>query len=408
MKKTRRQFLTTCARALALASLGPALTWEAVLARESPGKSEDPVLVAIHLVGGNDALNTLVPIQDSLYRKLRPQLALPVKSTPRLDSSHGLHPALEGLRGLYEEGKVAWVQGVGRPDHDRSHFRSSDLWQTAGDLQRKEGWLGLLADRHRLASVSVGETLSRALFARHQHAFAFNKEGFPEVPGGPVFHGAVQRMYSDSQAAAPVARALKHASIQLEEVVTTYRRKAQQVQLKRSFPGHDTGRKFELAARLLAAELPPRLLHLSVGDFDTHVNQAHRHEQQLRELDQSVTALFRELEHRGLNRRVVLFGYSEFGRRAEENASGGTDHGAGGLAFLLGGTVRGGLHGASPDLSSLRDGDLSHSTDYRELYASILAGHFGTGLKGELVPGFEPIKGLFSLRPVQGSFNPAR
>ncbi|MGE0488985.1 MAG: DUF1501 domain-containing protein [Vulcanimicrobiota bacterium] len=388
----RRTFIKTCAQALFLASLGPALTWERALASEQP---QDAILVAVHLQGGNDALNTLPPLGDPLYHRARPQLALSPRSTPTLAPGRGIHPSLSGLHHLYQEGKVAFVEGVGRPDHDRSHFRSIDIWQTAGNPTSADGWLGRLAERHDLTSVSVGDELAHALSAHRHQPLSFTGERMPEYPGGADFHASLARMYGE-QAGHGLRGAILESGRRLEEVVTDYREKTNQVKLPRFFGDNPTGRRFEMAARILAAGLPPRVLHLGVGSFDTHEDQANQQARQLAEVDTALSAFWQTMEEHGLGRRVLVFGYSEFGRRVEENATGGTDHGAGGMAFLLGGKVRGGLRGTAPDLASLRDGDLSHSVDYRRLYASILEGHFHHSDANSIVPGQAALPDLFA------------
>lgn len=379
----RRDFLRNCALGLTAAALGPALTWEPALA------AGDTVLVALHLVGGNDGLNTLIPVRDPLYQKLRPTLALTGKDVPRLTPEWGLHPALRQLRDL----PVTWVPGVGRPDHDRSHFRSSDLWQTAG-TGRREGWLGALARRHELASVSVGDGLSRALFGGEARALAFHGEEIPELPGDPAVQGALRRLYAGQADHGPVGEALAHSCRQLLSVVGEYRARCARIQLAERFPDNRTGQRLELVARLLAAGLPPRLFHVAVGDFDTHENQLQRQRDALTELDEALGAFWREVQRLGMGRRVLVLGYTEFGRRVQENASGGTDHGAGGLAFLLGGRATSRIHGELPDLARLRDGDLAHQVDYRSLYATVLERHFRAGAARELWPDCSPVAGL--------------
>ncbi len=391
----RRSFLKACANTLLLAALGPALTWEKALA-QTPRGQDDPILVALHLAGGNDALNTLAPVKDKLYRRARPNLALPAHSTPTLEEGWALHPSLQGLHRIYENGQVAFVQGVGRPDHDRSHFRSTDIWQTAGNPEQSEGWLGLLSDRHQLASVSVGDSLARALYSERHGALSFGGETVPSYPGNRSLHEAIRRMYGQDEVAEAARAALLDSGQRLEEVVVDYRQKAQAVQLKHGFGNHLTGKRLALAARILAAQLPPRVVHVSVGSFDTHEAQAGQQARELRQLDEALTAFWGEMKHRGLDKRVVVFGYSEFGRRVEENLSGGTDHGAGGLAFFLGQKIQGGLYGTPPDLANLRDGDLPHSVDYRQLYATVLEGHFDQASAQAIVPGHQPLPGLFA------------
>lgn len=391
---SRRNFLKYCAQGLALAALGPSLTWEKAMA--TPAAAGDPILVVLHLTGGNDALNTLVPYRDPLYKKARPNLALPERNLLTLEDGWGLHPSLAQLRQLYDEGRLAFINSVGRPDHDRSHFRSSDLWHTAGAVSEDQGWLGRLADQDTLTSVSIGDTLARALFAKEQRALAFNGEGFPEFPGSDKLHASVRRMYARVEERHQVQRSLKKAAGHLEEVMVDYRRRTQEVKLGHYFADNQAGKRLELAARLLAAGLPPRLLHVSCGQFDTHDEQLGQHQRQLHEVDQALGSFWKVMQDYGLDKRVVVMGYSEFGRRVEENATGGTDHGAGGLAFLLGGSVQGGIFGDKPDLSKLRDGDLPHTVDYRSLYATTLAGHLGKPAAEAVVPDHRPIEGVFA------------
>ncbi len=337
------------------------------------------VLVVLQLSGGNDGLNTVVPHRQDQYYSQRPSLAIRRNRLHKLDDDHGLHPNLRELAELFEQGQLACVQGVGYPQPDRSHFRSMEVWHTADPFgpPGRTGWLGRLADQVAgqgtglLPAVHVGSG-ALPLAMRGEQIFA------PTVRDAQAF-----RLHSDSEEISRARGDLLGASSGgvelnfLRQAASTTYTAAQQVQefARRGspidYPGSPLARGLELIARLISGGFGARVFHIELGGFDTHVRQERNHEPLLWTLSQAVGAFQRDLEHHGVAQDVSTLIFSEFGRRVAENGSKGTDHGAGAPCFVVGRSVAGGLYGEGPDLSSLDEGDVPFSTDFRSVYTCL-------------------------------------
>lgn len=370
---TRRDFLRNALAGLTLAALSPRIGWAV--------PTPEPVLVAVHLTGGNDALNTLIPFRDPVYRRARPHLALPEKGLLTLDSEFALNPNLRGLARRYQQGKVLLLPGIGRPDHDRSHFRSSDLWHCAGHPQG-HGWMARLGIQLGDRPVSLGDTVSRAVSCPGHPPIGILGRRLPTFPGSPELQQAwttmLARWPTDDQA----GLALKASARLVDEMAGRLSERMDAVLLEQPFADDDFGLRFEIAARMIAAGFPTRLYHIGAGQFDTHSGQEDSHARELEKLDRALDAFLTNLAR--LEFPVVVMVYSEFGRRVAENFSGGTDHGAGGLAWLVGERVQGGIYGSGYNLDNLDDGDVRVTTDYRQLYRGAVAAGFGDTVAGRL------------------------
>ncbi|MFI5179783.1 MAG: DUF1501 domain-containing protein [Thermoanaerobaculia bacterium] len=397
MSLTRRTFLGQTSFALAAASAIPEFLKAAEPAETSCAspRRAGPVLVAIQLAGGNDGLNTIVPWSDPQYAKLRPTVSLPEAELLKLDPKLAFHSALASLRGRFDRGEVAVVQGVGTPHSDRSHFVSTAIWQSGQSPADRlgTGWLGRAAevvggpvppDQAPFLALGVGGGgLTPALSAPHRpvtsllslDAFAFRLD--PVYPGdAPALKSAAAALYGGPSAEKvpdvgtarfirQVGRSAIGSSETLRSAVAGYSSKV-------TYPGGVFGDQLRLAAQILVAGLDVRIVHVTLGGFDTHANQKPQQRNLLRQLADGITALLDDLEAHGTGDRVTVMTYSEFGRRAQENASSGTDHGAGSILFLIGKKVAGGLHGPAPDLAALESGDVPPKVDFREVYASAL------------------------------------
>lgn len=363
---TRREFLKGILAGLALTAIDP---WEALAAPQT-GK---PLLVAVHLTGGNDALNTLIPHKSSIYRKARPNLALASKGLLPTENELALHPSLSRLHARWEQGRALLVPGVGREDHDRSHFRASDILHAAGN-PGGDGWMGQLGQRLGTTPLSFGSTVSRAVACPDHPPVGLVGEEAPRFPGSERVKKAWFQMYQDWTPNHSAAVKLKKSATVVEELSRHLNGKMDKVRLPHRFAGDEFGKRFELAYRLIAGGFPAQVVHLSAGKFDTHSGQLQPHANQLAEFDRASDAFLRNLK--SLSREVTLLVYSEFGRRVEENFSGGTDHGAGGLAWLVGDQVQGGINGGY-GLERLRDGDLPTTVNYKEVYAAAVSSAFG-------------------------------
>ncbi len=365
------------------------------------------ILVVLQLAGGNDGINTLVPFGDDAYYKARPKIALPAKDILRISDYAGLHPKLSGLRSLYGEGCLGMVQGVGYPNPNRSHFRSTEIWQTASESEQilSEGWLGRYFDN--CCQGADPATVGVAIGGQTPQAFA------SKTPKGVAFSNPEQFRYMKEAANDPAAAdqfmrqinqppASEHSSLSENaggsigmlpgpadmdgSTVEFLQRTALDAQMSSdrileitrktkstvNYPSSQLGNSLNLVSRLIAGGLPSRVYYVSQGGFDTHANQVPAHDRLMGDLDAALSAFVADLKAQGNLGRVLVLSFSEFGRRVAENASAGTDHGAAAPLFVLGGGVKPGLYGAYPSLTDLHDGDLKFSTDFRSVYATAL------------------------------------
>jgi uncharacterized protein (DUF1501 family) len=390
---TRRRFLLASgvvgagaiaggATALGLAELfGTASDPSAAAASRKTGK-----LVMVTLYGGNDGLNTVVPYADDAYHKARPELAYPPDRVLRLDGSLGLNPVMAGLHRLWGDKRLAVVLGAGYPKPDRSHFRSMDIWQSAsprGPLDT--GWVGRWLDATNAtpeAAVSF-EPVLPPLLAGETRAGACISMGGLRLPAGVTGEmvsalGRTDPGESAEQARAAVAYAdlVKIDRLLLEaEHAASPAGADDQPEL----PATGTGGADSLAAQLavvaqcVEAGVPTRVYSVSLGGFDTHAQERVGHEKLLQQLDGALAGFAARMARTEAGQRVTVVVYSEFGRRVRANASDGTDHGTAGPVFVLGPRVTGGLYGQQPSLTDLDDGDLKATTDFRDVFGTVLA-----------------------------------
>ena len=352
------------------------------------------VLVVVQLAGGNDGLNTVVPLTDPRYRAARPSVALSqaeVLPLPRGDL--GFHASLARLHALFAQGQVAVIQGVGLPKPDRSHFESTAIWQTARLEPHRDpsGWLGRALEqradavRQPLMALGIGPAGSsptlvgtRAPYPSLSSLDAFAVQPDRRFPqDGPALNRAVAAVNADpredgSPAAyiRRVARTALGASAALADATHDYRSMVE-------YPKNGFADQLRLVAQLCSGALGTLAFHVTLGGFDTHANQKRQQATLLQQLAEGVAALFEDAAAHGFADRLVVMTYSEFGRRVKENASGGTDHGSGSVSFVIGPAVQGGLYGKPPDLGTLADGDVPATLDFRAVYASVLQGWLG-------------------------------
>jgi uncharacterized protein (DUF1501 family) len=347
-----------------------------------PGGS-DRVLVVINFQGGNDGLNTVVPHGMQQYYRYRQQLGVTPNDVLRIDDTVGLNPVLRPLKAMYDAKNVAIVQGVGYPGPDHSHFRSTEIWQTAApDKYLTTGWLGRYLDDAALPkanlfnAVAISQVLPAALMSRSTDVPAISQlrgYGLSSDRNGAskeAFHQFVQdtRVPFTSPFLSTVAEIEDHAQRGAEELpklVAGYKSDA-------TYPTTALGRSLSLAAQIVGTKLGTKVLYIQHGSFDTHTNQRATQDRLLGDFANSIDAFYKDLAAHGNDKRVLTLTFSEFGRRVGENASRGTDHGTAAPLFLIGGGVRGGLYGAHPSLDDLDKGDLKFTTDFRSVYATVL------------------------------------
>ena len=389
---TRRTLLKRSSL-LALAPTVPAFL--ARLARATEAKPDDRVLVVIQLDGGNDGINTVVPFRDEGYAKHRQQLRLPADKLHKLGDDVALHPAMKPMADLFAAGRLAVVQGVGYPNPNRSHDVSMAIWHTAR-FDRLEhggyGWLGRALDESPAqaggpASLLVGAgALPVALAGRRSVAGSFSR--LDELK---VHNGAAR----DAAAAEPVTNELqefvRRSTLDAYATADAVGAAAARQRVKTSYPASQLGEHLGTIARLIEAGLPTRVYYAVQSGYDTHSLQLPTHAQLLGQLSAALAAFLDDLAASKLAERVLVLTFSEFGRRVEENASAGADHGTAAPMFLAGGGVRPGPFGAAPRLLDLDDGDLKMSLDFRQVYAAVLDDWLGLSHERVLGGRFERV-----------------
>jgi uncharacterized protein (DUF1501 family) len=329
-------------------------------------------LVVVHLAGGNDGLNTVAPIADPAYRRLRPGLALATGETLPIDRGLALHGGLSGFKKLYEAGKLAIVLGVGYPNPDLSHFRATEIWEAGDPAGGASGWIGRYLDETR-----DRRGLRAVALSKEQPPLALASSSTPPVTiddpadfAAPASADRVREMYAAYARGASTGRAVGEAGLEMLDA-------AEKISRLRGgaaggYPPGELGADLARTAELLASGMGVEVVHLSFGGFDTHVGQPPKHRQLLTQLGNAFAAFQADLERRGISKRVAALVFSEFGRRPAENFGGGTDHGTAGPVFVLADGVRGGLHGVHPSLSDLDNGNLVFTTDFRSVYAGLV------------------------------------
>ena len=350
----------------------PGCAPDAALAN-APAEWWQRTLVLVELEGGNAGLNTVIPFADAAYYRLRPKLAIKRESVIQADERLGFNAALEPLMPWWRRCRMAVVLGVGYPRPNLSHFRSVEIWETASESEEylDSGWVArLFAERPPREAVAA----DGIILGRNQAGPLFGP-GFRAVSLNNPEEAAKQAKRMKELARAAPNPALAH----VVRVQNDMRRAAQRILAKgvdtvdpgATFAATPFGRQLEIAARLLRAGVAVPVIKASIGSFDTHANQARNHRVLLEQLASGLAAFAQSMEAAGLWDRVLVMTYSEFGRRAGENGSAGTDHGTAAPHLMMGGRIRGGFYGEQPPLDGLADGNLVHRVHFRSLYATV-------------------------------------
>jgi uncharacterized protein (DUF1501 family) len=438
--QTRREFLRTTVLGSALSWTMPAFlanTFAALHADAADSATQivtgkdSTILVVLQMAGGNDGLNTVVPYTNDFYHEARPKIGLSPQQILNLNGGIGFHGAMTGFKDLYDSGNLAVVQGVGYPNPNRSHFRSTEIWQTASDSDKieKYGWLGRYFDNccsgaDPTVGVTIGNQLPESFFAKslkgicfdNPQNYRFMSNGHPkpgqtdmteesykklnevemsspapdENSGGSIGSLAAGMPMQGGRAVDFIERTALDAQMSSDEV----RNIALRVQNQATYPGSQLGNSLKLVAKLIGGGLPTRIYYVSQGGYDTHTNQVATQQRLLKDLGDSTKAFVDDLKAQGNMQRVLVMTFSEFGRRVTENANGGTDHGAAAPMFIVGNKVKAGLLGKYPSLApqDLFEGDIKYNVDFRNVYASVLENWLKTKSAPILGRQFEPLQ----------------
>ena len=336
-------------------------------------------LILVELSGANDGLNTVIPIKDERYGELRPRIKIDRSKAFNLGNGLFLNSALRSLDGALQSGDLAIMQGLGYPGQNRSHFKSIALWETGGDGTKsgKNGWLTedieQMTGSEQLDAHGISLDGGMGIFASPsgvwlsmtslgQFSTLQNKLAIPNQTqtNNPALSFVLDR-----------GQALNSSMQSISSKISRLRNKNLNIN------AGDFGKQASMAAYLIDAGISAPVLKLKIGSFDTHENQTWRHRRLLQDLSKGLSGLRRALKQSGHWENTLIMTYSEFGRRAKENESGGTDHGTAAPHFLMSGSLEGGLWGIHPDLGNLKDGDVQFTTDYRVVYDKILSDWFG-------------------------------
>lgn len=357
------------------------------------------VLVVVQLSGGNDGLGTVIPYTDQTYFSSRPTLAPKPDEILKLTGSVGLHPSLGGLKGLYDNGHMAVLQGVGYPNPNRSHFRSMEIWQSARpDVKEPTGWLGRLLEaddddiENTLRAINIGNLLPRTLWNEttlvpsitNMESYQFRTDG--RYMGDPSAQVDAIHHLCDHAVHGTEEEYVSQAAVDAFASSDTLKTAVGRYQTSVQYGNNPFAEGLKLIAQVIAADLGTRIFYISLGGFDTHSSQAAQHGALLAMLDQGVSSFYNDLEKMGKADHVALMTFSEFGRRVHENGSAGTDHGTSLPMFLVGGNIKGGIYGNNPDLTNLDQGDLRMQTDFRSVYSSVLTNWLGAD-PSKVIPG---------------------
>lgn len=385
---TRREFLQWSGKGiglLAFSQFAPSFLVQSTLAATPAPEKDRSILVLVQLAGGNDGLNTVIPYEDPEYYRLRPTLGIKKADALRIDDTLGLHPSLAGLHALMGEGRAGIIQNVGYPNPNHSHFRSGEIWETGSQSNEflPTGWIGRFLDNACAGddgtagtggdpvAVHVTNELPQSFLSGKPHStFGLRGGGNRSKENLAFLEKLVKDDDHEANANASFLRATMMDALvteqRVQKIIGGYR--AESV-----YPGNGFAQSLRNVASLIAAGMSTRVYFVSLGGFDTHSNQINTHANQLRTLSEGLAAFQKDLIAKKLDSQVLTMTFSEFGRRPNENESRGTDHGTAAPLFVMGSGLKGTLYGTPPSLNNLpKNQDLTFSTDFRQIYATVL------------------------------------
>ncbi|MBL0152201.1 MAG: DUF1501 domain-containing protein [Chitinophagaceae bacterium] len=344
------------------------------------------VVVILQLSGGNDGLNTVIPIRNDIYYKARPKLGILKDKALGLTDEVGLHPALTAFADFYHDGNLGIMNSVGYPNPDRSHFRSMDIWQTASlsTEYKTTGWLGRYLDAQckncdkPTQAIEIDDILSLAMKGENVNGLALKDPQRLYGTANEKFFKEVMKNSTDPSGEQPADYLYKTMAETLSSADYIFKQSRLHPS-QTEYPKTDLGNSLKTIASLIFSEINTKVYYVSLGSFDTHFNQDAQQQRLFTEMNGAVQAFVKDLK---LNNRfddVLLFTFSEFGRRVEQNASQGTDHGTANNMFLVGGGLKQkGMINGLPDLADLDEGDLKYKVDFKNVYATVLNKWLGT------------------------------
>lgn len=370
--KRRNFFKTTglCTTSLLLPGFLKSLEWQSAL---KLGKKR---LIIVQLSGGNDGLNTIIPINNNIYYELRKSIGIPKVETLNINDTAAFNPAMGGMAKLLEKGWLSILNDVGYPNPDRSHFRSMDIWQTGSgsDQNWNTGWIGRLLDsqanqiHHNHFAVEVDQQLSLVMKGQNRSGFAVkNPKRLNQLAQSIALEKPIQ-----TQSVQEIDF-LYQTLAQTQSTAGYIAEHTEKSKLNSTYPNSEIGKNLRMIASMILGGSDTSIYYTSTSGFDTHIRQLGQHGRLLGQLSDGLWALAQDLKQANELQNTVILVFSEFGRRAKQNASSGTDHGTAGNVFLIGeGLKKTGLYNPMNNLTQLVNDDLVHEIDFRSIYASLI------------------------------------
>ncbi len=336
-------------------------------------------LVIVQLSGGNDGLNSIIPYTNDIYYSNRPQLSIAKNNLLKATDELGFHKNLAPLKNLYDQGFLSIINNVGYPNPNRSHFRSTDIWQTASDSKQflDTGWVGRYLEKYGkipYSGIELDDSLSLIMKGQNMNGIA--------TKSAKILYGNTQTPYFkkvlDSQSDKHLSEhnlgylyktmiEAKSSAKYIYDTSKTYKSKLE-------YPNNPFGKQLKTTAEFINSNLESKVYYVSMGGFDTHANQVNRQNKLLSTYSNTMEVFVNDLKQHNTFKDTLILTFSEFGRRVQQNAGGGTDHGAANNVFLIGENLKTkGFYNNAPNLANLdKNGDLIHTVDFRSIYATIL------------------------------------
>lgn len=333
------------------------------------------ILIVLQFTGGNDGLNTIIPAKNDIYFRERKTLA--IQNSLALTDEAGINPSLSYFKELFDGGELSVMNNVGYPNPDKSHFRSMDIWQSASrsDQFLETGWLGRFLDEecyrceHPTQALEVDDMLSLALKGQNNKAFAFKDPKRLYQTSQEKYFKSLYDHHHDDETVSYLYQTLGSTINNADYIFE----KSKAKKTEQTYPNSQLGKDFKTVASLIKSDINTQVYYLSIGSFDTHVNQNERQQKLFEDINEAVKSFVADMKSNGLFNNILLMTFSEFGRRVAQNASNGTDHGTANQMFFISGNLKKkGLLNTLPDLQNLNEGDLIYKEDFRKVYATIL------------------------------------
>ncbi len=336
------------------------------------------VMVVLQFSGGNDGLNTVIPVRNDIYYKARPKLGIEKDKALSLTDEVGINPALPFLKELYDDGSLGIMNNVGYPNPDRSHFRSMDIWQSASDSDKyvNTGWIGRYLDAQcsgcdkPTQALEIDDVLSLALKGNNLKGLALTDPKKLYNTSNEKYFRQINASHHDEEETVDyLYKTLSETMSSADYIYEQSRRRPSGL----TYPNSQLGKNLKTISSLIMSDINTKIYYVSLGSFDTHVNQENQQKRLFTELNDAMSAFVKDLKANNRFQDVTVMTFSEFGRRVAQNASGGTDHGtANNMFFIGGGLKKKGILNDMPDLNNLNQGDLQYTVDFKSVYATML------------------------------------